>query len=273
MFYAGASVYLQECRIQLAEGEPSSALTMLREAIKALKESAPYTWTGSGKDYKSKIGDFLKRKAHSAVGAAGGANRDAHQAYRDGQAAIAHSDHVFKLAKKADKKGNDGGAAGAHHAAIRGHQAAMTKMKRVMDRANKEGDRDTADWAANAGAVHTNLRKTHMDAAKAHTDVGMGKIRHAAAKDRDANIAQHRANVAKTAADAVHNKDQSFAQMGKDQLAKSAAAQQAKARAAAAPAAAPTATGAPKAARKPAAQRIKKHTSDTAGATKVRASS
>ncbi len=155
MSLASTCSYLEECRDELADGSPRTALEVLREALKRLSEDSPFAWSGASSGLGAKIKDFAKRKVTAAIGG-GKARGMAQQAFAKGQTAMTHGQQAAKAASKAAK---------THQQATKTHQAAMQHFKNVQDQANKEGDRDTANWAAQAGAHHTNQRAFHMQQA------------------------------------------------------------------------------------------------------------
>lgn len=348
MTFGGATVYLEECRVSLLEGDARGALVFLKEASQALTEAsnadmyrrfqkhnpraqahkdayakatdpdvrsfhmkraahhddkamrrsfpalkkdedAPIAWSGSNKDYKSKVGDFLKRTGRKALGMKGRARSDAQHAYDHGQAALAHTQKLAhdseKFAKKAGRasrdaekfasKGKDDRAANlkakadhdtekavsAHNQGVKMHQAAMTGFQRTMNTANKEGDRETADWAAKAGAVHTNNRAWHMQQGSNIRKWAQGAQSQKAPEKTSTSSATSPA--AKPAS--AHASDKAHAAKVSDDykahMAKMAARK-------AAPKVSPT-VGKPPTGRKPAAVPLRRIKSDTAGATKT----
>lgn len=226
--------YLDECKTTLESGDAREALKRLREALASLSEDAPIAWTGSGhkmvggkvvaKDYRSKVGDFLKKKTRDTLGINGQARKDARGAYKQGQDALAHSKQVNKDAEHFAQKGDVNRAVGAHNTAVKTHQAAMQTFKRTMDRADKEGDRETSDWAAKAGAYHTAVRTNHMAQGSAIRKWAVGQKKAVAANNAQASAAH-------TAAQAQATKPQgnSFGAMAQAHLKKVAATHQARA--------------------------------------------
>lgn len=277
MIYAGLGVYLQESRLTLAAGDARMALAMIREALKEMAEMAedvPHAWTGGGKGIKADLGHSIKKlatKAKGAIGIKGHARHDAEKAYQQGQAALKSTKKIAKDADNLAKKGDSDGAVAAHNQGVKTHQAAIASLKKTMDTANKEGDKETADWAAHAGAVHTNNRGYHMKA-------GSGIRQWATKKKASDDSERVRQNVAKTAQQHTAQKGaqaKSASDMYKDHMAKVAAGKPAAAPAAkpAAPASGVAASVKKPAARRPGAAKIPKHASDTSGATRIRASS